>query len=629
MSIDALFCYAGIDETYTDAFGAPTKVSTESKLALLNAFGYVVSDDASAARVLRDAHMADALHPIRPVYVVRAGAATSWPQELVGAIDPVSAPGYYDVELGSDATRVIVAPAQAYVAGEIDQCPLWGIGAQLYALRSEKNWGIGDFGDLARLTSVAARSGASFVGLNPLHQLHLTNPSSASPYSPLSRRFLNALYIDVEDAASEFGADLAGVERACNRESALIDYPGVARAKCEALERIWAVANVERELEAFEAAHPGVRVVALYEAIMEVLRERAPDIESWLQWPAELRNSRSEAVARFCEAHAARVRFYVFLQWLADRQLRRIAQRAAGMPLGLYGDLAVGVDLASADVWADPDAFALGLSIGAPPDALNERGQNWGLPPFHPRALIARAYQPFIELIRANMQYTGALRIDHVMGLKRLFCIPRAYREGGGAYVNYDFEAMLGILALESQRNRCMVVGEDLGTVPEGFRERLQAERIFSCRVLPFERDEVRFFDAATYPADSIASAGTHDLPPFASWWRSAGDASRSQLVDAFEAAGIEAVHVAMDERAALEAAHRFLARTRSRLMLAQMEDLLAQREQVNVPGTTTEEPNWSRKYEVLVEHLESCDIFAAIVAILRNERPLNREAHV
>ncbi|MBV8638874.1 MAG: 4-alpha-glucanotransferase [Candidatus Eremiobacteraeota bacterium] len=646
--IDELLAYAGIDDDYADAFGRRADVSVETKLAILNALGYDVSDDASAARVLRDARVADGLHSLKPVYVVREGDARSWPDPVAHILDPDTEPGYYDLEIGEDTSRAIVAPRQAYVAPGVDRARVWGASAQLYALRSKTNWGIGDFGDLQALVALTRQNGGSLIGLNPLHQLHLTNPSAASPYAPLSRRYLNALYIDVAAAAREFGVSVDDRAAAALRASEFVDYAGVARAKLAALEQIFDAIRVDRELDAFSAREPDVRAAAVYEAIMEVFSQRDPSIRTWLQWPAELRDQQSNAVRVFAQAHERRIAFYMFLQWLADRQLAGAADVASGMAIGLYRDLAVGVDLASVDVWSDPDAYALGLSVGAPPDPLNPAGQNWGLPPLHPRALVARAYDPFIALLRANMRHAGALRIDHVMGLRRLFCIPRERPAGGGAYVKYDFEAMLGIVALESHLHRCMVIGEDLGTVPEGFRERLAPERIFSCRVLLFERDETSFRPPSEYPADSVASTGTHDLPTLTGWWRGADietrerlgwiDAqaareeqderkrSRAALVRALRDAGCLGEEEEPDEHTVLLAAHGFLARAGSRVVLVQLEDLLAQREQVNVPGTTTEEPNWTRKLALPIDAFETNDTFAAILRIMREERPLNRE---
>jgi len=452
-----------------------------------------------------------------------------------------------------------------------------------------------------------------------LHQLHLSNPSSASPYAPLSRRYLNALYIDVHAAAAEFGVALDGLDARALREGTLVDYAGVAAYKLDALERCYAKLRAQRPWQAF-AADPHVRDVARYEAIMEELSALDDEVYSWQQWPSELQNSRSAPVERFAAQHAQRVEFFIFLQWLADRQLAGTAKAASRMPIGLYRDLAVGVDLASADVWSDPGAFALGLSVGAPPDPLNTAGQNWGLPPLNPRILRERRYEPFIALLRANMRHAGALRIDHVMGLRRLYCIPRALPQGG-AYVNYDFDAMLGIVALESVRNHCMIVGEDLGTVPEGFRDYTARARVFSSRVLYFERDwDGRFRSPDEYPTDAVASTGTHDLPTLAGWWKAADGTTREQLLDAFAAAGIEVDRDALT--APLVAAYRYLARSRSRLVLLQLEDGIGSLDQVNVPGTVDEEPNWQRKLAVPVDALSAHPIFAAIVRALRDERP-------
>ena len=422
-------------------------------------------------------------------------------------------------------------------------------------------------------------------------------------------------------STSEFGVLLEGFDTRVLRDAPLVDYRGVAAYKLDALERCFEWLRGRRPWQDFAADNPGVREVALYEAIMEELCALDPQVYSWQQWPAQLQDARGAAVERFAAQHAQRVDFFVFLQWLADRQLAKAASAASTMPIGLYRDLAVGVDLASADVWSDPSAYALGLSVGAPPDPLNAAGQNWGLPPFHPRVLRERAYQPFVELLRANMRHAGALRIDHVMGLRRLFCIPRALPDSGGAYVNYDFDAMLGIVALESVRNRCMIVGEDLGTVPEGFRERTTQARVFSCSVLYFEREwGGRFRAPGDYPAQAVASTGTHDLPTLAGWWNRADGTTREQLLDALRSSGIE---VDGDQLTSLlVGAYRYLARSRSRLVLLQLEDGIGSLDQVNVPGTVDEEPNWQRKLAVPIDALPAHPIFAAIVRALREERP-------
>jgi len=563
-----------IDDRYADAFGNPIAVSPETMAAVSDALGGV---DGGVA----------------PVRVVRADRLES-PREI----------GYYD--------DMIVVPERAYLPESLEREAGWGIAAQLYGLRSSRNDGIGDFTDLATLATLADRAGASAVALNPLHQSHLANAAAASPYAPLSRRYLNALYIDVHAAAAEFGVSLGDFDTRALRDAPLVEYEHVAAFKLEALDRVFDALSERRPWAAFAAADRGLREVARYEAIMEMLTALDPDVYGWEQWPAELQDARGSAVERFAAQHAGRVEFFIFVQWLADRQLEAAARAASGMPIGLYRDLAVGVDLNSADVWSDPGAYALGLSVGAPPDPLKRAGQNWGLPPFHPRVLRERRYEPFIALLRANMRHAGALRIDHVMGLRRLFCIPRAFPEGGGAYVNYDFEEMLGIVALESVRNRCMIVGEDLGTVPDGFRERMHDARIFGCRVLQFN-----LYDN---PPDTVASTGTHDLPTWPAFWRDAGSGTREQLLAAFRSAGVNVTDDGLT--ALLVAAYRYLARSQSRLVLLQLEDGVGSYDQVNVPGTVDEEPNWQRKLAVPLETLAEYPIFVAIARALREERP-------
>jgi 4-alpha-glucanotransferase len=562
-----------IDDRYADAFGNPVIVSSETMAAMRDALG---GEDEGVA----------------VVRVVRVDQLET-PREI----------GYYD--------DMIVVPTQAYVPEALERVPAWGLAAQLYALRSSRNDGIGDFTDLANLAALADRSGASTVALNPLHQSHLTNASAASPYAPLSRRYLSALYIDVHAAAAEFDVSLADFDTRALRDAPLVEYEHVAAFKLEALERIFDALYERRPWSNFAAADPGLRDVARYEAIMELLTALDPDVYGWQQWPLELQDARGPAVEHFAAQHAKRVEFFIFVQWLADRQLERAAHAASSMPIGLYRDLAVGVDLNSADVWSDPGAYALGLAVGAPPDPLNTAGQNWGLPPFHPRALRERRYEPFIALLRANMRHAGALRIDHVMGLRRLFCIPRAL-PGGGAYVNYDFDAMLGIVALESVRNKCMIVGEDLGTVPEGFRERMHDARVFGCRVLQFN-----LYDN---PPDTVASTGTHDLPTWPAYWRDADAATRERILEAFRSAGVGVTDDGLTS--VLVAAYRYLARSASRLVLLQLEDGIGSYDQVNVPGTVDEEPNWQRKLAVPLETLAEYPIFAAIVHALREQRP-------
>jgi 4-alpha-glucanotransferase len=606
-----------IDAAYTDALGKPTVATPEVQRAVLDALGYDSVDDAAVSS-----------GELQPVYVVCERDLATLPDVVRASIVPDIGLGYHDVVTSMGATRLIVTPERAYVPSALDAAPRWGYAAQLYSLRSEHNWGIGDFGDLTALARLAQRSGASAVALNPLHQAHLTNPAAASPYAPLSRRYLNALYIDIDDAARRCSASVEAPDLGGLRRATLIDYRGVAYVKLQALETIFATGTHRDAVRAFALGDPGLLAMATYEAIMEREVVRDASIYGWMQWPRELRDANGPGVAAFAREHVERIEFFTFLQWLADEQLARAAQAASSMAIGLYRDLAVGVDLASVDVWSDPGAFALDLAIGAPPDPLNEDGQNWGLPPFHPRALRDRAYEPFVTLLRANMRHAGALRIDHVMGLRRLFCMARSLPKAGGVYVNYDFDAMLGIVALESHINRCMVVGEDLGTVPDGFRERLSEARVFMCRVLFFEREpDGRFRAPDQYTRGAVASTGTHDLPTLAGRLAESDPESletRRRLIEALSSLGL--LDAASEETltALLVATYRYLGRTRSELALVQLEDALGSREQVNVPGTIDEQPNWQRKLITKLEELEHHPIFAAIAQAMRDVRPLN-----
>ncbi|HKU66839.1 MAG TPA: 4-alpha-glucanotransferase [Candidatus Baltobacteraceae bacterium] len=577
-----------VEDGYTDFYGAYHAAPPQTKRAILRALG---PDEQSGGA-------------LEPVYVFRAGEPANVPGVPPGERFQ---PGYYEHAHGGERTTLIAVPPHAYVPEELERRGRWGIAAQLYSLRSGENWGIGDFGDLDRLVGIALDAGAACVALNPLHALHLTSPRAASPYSPSSRFFLNPLYIDVPAARATLGAgdwDLGASEMLLRslREADLIAYEAVAQVKLRALRELYE--HHDRRAETFERFRTfvreggeGLQYLAVYQALASFFNARDPAAHGWLQWPAQFQNPQSADVAQFARAHPAQVEFYQFLQWLADEQLARAARGAAPMTIGLYRDLAVGVDAASADVWMDREAFCAGISAGAPPDPMNERGQNWGLPPLNPRVLRRRAYKPFVDLLRANMRYAGALRIDHVMSLMRLFCIPEGMPASEGTYLRYPFEEMLGVLALESLRNRCTIVGEDLGTVPDGFRDRMARARVFSCRVLYFEDDPAR------YPRDAVASTGTHDLPPLRKYWEQNGVVCEGADDDTVLRLVIET--------------YRRLGSGAALLVLAQLEDLLLVREQVNTPGTVDELPNWQQKIPVALEDLPRERGFRAVARAL------------
>lgn len=593
-------------------------------------------------------------------------------------LDVALPPGYHGLTLLADGVPLAqggcaVAPERCYrppALREHGRC--WGLSVQLYGLRSERNWGVGDFNDLAKLATRAGTLGASIVGVNPLHALFPHNPKHASPYSPSSRLFLNTLYLDVPSiddfaqcAEAKALVDSSAVQRrlAALREAPLVDYAGVAALKMQVLELVYArfrreevarhSSRAAQFLEFKNRADASLARHAEFEALQEHFSREDRSCWGWPAWPAEYRAPNAPAVMRFAEEHAARIDFYAYLQWQADlqRAAAAAAANAGGVEAGLYFDLAVSVDRGGADTWAYQELFAPDASVGAPPDAFNANGQDWGLPPMVPSRLREAGYAPFIALLRANMRNAGALRIDHVMGLMRLFWIPPGGTPADGAYVQYPFEDLLGLVALESQRHQCLVIGEDLGTVPDEVRAALAANDILSYRVLWFERDASGDFKApAAYPEQALATASTHDLPTLAGWWEGRDIALRADLgllgrnsdpqahieERARDRARLLAAMARADvcdpdvgrsdiERLTPElacAVQRFLAKTRAVLLIVQLDDAFGAREQANLPGTTDTHPNWRRKASRTLEHGLTDDDFVALATALRDLRP-------
>lgn len=548
---------------------------------------------------------------------------------------------------------------------------LWGLTVQLYSLRSQRNWGIGDFTDLFQMVELTAAAGGDVVGLNPLHALFPDNPAHISPYSPSHRAFLNVLYIDVE-AVPGFAACKAASHRVANadfqeklqalRETALVNYVGVAGAKFEILRHLFAsFRSGNGKGQAKFAAWRAVQGTSLenharFEALQAHFRDQDANIWGWPAWPAEYHDPSSPAVAAFAKDHAEIVDWHAWLQWLADTQLAAVAARAKelGMAIGLYRDLAVGASPGGSEVWQWQAVFADGASTGAPPDDLNLLGQDWGLPPFVPHRLRAADYAPFIEVLRANMKHTGALRIDHVMGLSRLFWVPRDVPATEGAYVAYPFEDMLGLVARESVAAECLVIGEDLGTVPAGFRERLFDAGVLSYHPLMFERyEDGQFRLPADMPPQALVAAGTHDLPTLSGFWQGIDNEVRTQLrlfpsdelrqrliaerdwdrgrlLWALERENLLPQGVSKDSAtltelplAVIKAVHAYLACSPAQVMVVQPEDIFGCVEQINVPGTIEHQhPNWQRKLPLPLEDWAADERFVPISAALRNARP-------
>jgi (1->4)-alpha-D-glucan 1-alpha-D-glucosylmutase len=588
--------------------------------------------------------------------------------------------GYYEVTLTDGANALAagtlaVAPSACYRPATLRAGGrAWGVAVQLYALRSGRNWGIGDFTDLARVAEICGARGAQVIGVNPLHALYPHRPAHASPYSPSSRRFVNVLYVDVEAVAEftdcaqarahvhapAFQADLAAL-----RAAPLVDYVGVGALKLAVLRMLYAHARDHAQAPsrarwtAFESfkSREGQALArhALFEGLQAHFFEHDSSVWGWPAWPEAYRHPELPAVARFAKAHAADVDFYAWLQWQAVLQRDAAADCAAraGVAIGVYADLAVSADRGGAEVWSDQDLYASAASVGAPPDDFNPRGQDWGLPPLVPNRLRDTGYASFIAVLRANMRGAGALRIDHVMGLMRLYWVPADATPAQGAYVHYPFADLLGLVALESHRHHCVVIGEDLGTVPDEVRTALARNDILSYRVLWFERDERGcFIDPSSYPEAALAVASTHDLPTIAGWWASDDIALRArrdklapgvdldgllaqrvrdrrQLLEALVAAGMLPPEMASHPDAATGlapaiacAAQAYLAATPSTLTMVQAEDALGVREQVNLPGTIDEHPNWRRKLPVELEHWADHDGFGAVLSAVAALRP-------
>lgn len=574
--------------------------------------------------------------------------------------------GYYEIELETGGKKyksvLAVAPEKCYANETLEKERLWGFAVQLYSLNSSRNWGIGDFTDLYNLVDICKCSGADVIGLNPLNVLSHDFPEDASPYGSVSRLFLNPIYIDVEKVPGFTPEDMASCRDkvAGLRDSELIQYTPVYGLKITMLEKLYRrmlqdkKSSYYADYEAY-CRRKGAELdkLALFQALSE---ERAHTVwGGWKAWEEEYRNSNSRAVAEYAKKHHERIGFFKYLQFEAERQFDAVKKHIdeQGLKIGLYRDLAVGVCQNSAELWGDYETFIKDAGAGAPPDELFCNGQNWGLGAFHPEVLKERAYEPYIKVLRANMHNAGALRIDHAMGLMRLFVILN--QEECGSYVLYNFADMLNILAIESWLNRCTIVGESIGIVPEGFIEKMAEKNIGSLSVLWVERPlgSSDFKSPSEYPAKAFASVGTHDMPPLKMWWfgyeiaekHKLGIYTEEQMNWCYHERELERRKLlfALDSNAVWpedkprrgdylygeaypegieEAVHRFVARAPSEVFLSQLEDILHVEKMQNVPGIDRDQhPNWRRKLPVRLENLESDIAYVRNIAAIKKER--------
>jgi 4-alpha-glucanotransferase len=575
--------------------------------------------------------------------------------------------GYYDIQVWVSSSRfqrqarmlLIIAPDQMYIPESLVRERLWGINLPLYAIRSTSNWGIGDCGDVQRFLTLGSRFKAGIIGLNPLHHLGVNLHDSISPYYPTSRCYSSPLYLDLNlvpemsacPEAQDFMARsevLALVE--VLRQGRQVNYPEVARLKFTVLAMLLdafvknhglpSSPQTERcrDFAAFlERRGESLRHFATFLALSEYWQTQEKDYRTWQEWPAAYHDPTGPTVAEFARCHERQLLLHAYAQWLLAGQLQetQAEARTRNLSLGLYFDLAVGVNPGGFDTWENQELFALGLDIGAPPDDFSPLGQNWGLAPLSPQQLRAQGYDYFIKLLRQNCPAGGALRIDHVMGLFRLYWIPRGASPAQGAYIRYPAEEMLKILALESVRQQTAIIGEDLGTVAPYIREQLTEYRVMSTRLFYFERQGNGDFNRPSqYPEWALASITTHDLPTLAGFWQGRDIDMRQQLnlfpdaqavdrswedrrrakaaiIDLLRDKGWFSQEIAEDLSAQAELPEQVkwgvishMAQTPCRLILLSLEDIFSWLDQQNLPGTKDEYPNWRLKLPMLLEEI-------------------------
>ena len=616
----------GIDDRFHDAHGVEHLTTPETRAALLAAMGIDPQVDAppdaprglgsedSAVRVLVPGHVDRALAGPAEL-VLEDGTSLAVDGEL-----PATLPfGYHQLRPrnGGAPTLLIVSPGRCFLP---DGLRVWGFAAQLYATRSRDSWGIGDLADLARLGRWTRSLGGGALMVNPLTAATPVPPIEPSPYYPSSRRFRNPLYLHIEDIPGWNDLPAADRDRLGNAGRALnagprIDRDAIFRIKQEALEALYARFSDSDDFAAFRAEQgAALNEFTTYCALAE---QHGKD---WRRWPEGYRRPDGADVARFAADNQPRIRFHAWLQWRLDEQLAR-----ASGEIAVVHDLPIGLDIAGADAWCWQDFMAAGVSVGAPPDEFNAAGQDWGLTPFIPVRLRAAGYRPFIETIRAMLRHAGGLRIDHVMGLFRLFWIPRGLGAKGGTYVRSHADEMLAIVALESVRAKAFIVGEDLGTVEPGVRERLAEQRMLSYRLLYFEPTPPEQF-----PELALSSITTHDLPTIAGLWTGADLEAQKRIGLHPNEDGTRGLRNklrdlgGLDEHAppqlAIEATHRVLARAPSRILLATLDDAVATPDRPNMPGTINEWPNWSLPLPAPLEDIESAELPRHLARLLARE---------
>ena len=656
---------AGIAVDWTDANGKPQTVSDSVLRKVLRGLGHPADTAEELEESLNAVGKAAQSHRLPPLLTVEHGqpldlgkffepgtacevkledgSTLSLSLDKLAALPGLLPVGYQDVHIQQQHFTLAVAPQRCYSVADAygqETAHAWGLGVQLYAVRRSGDGGFGDTQALETLVRSAGERGADALAISPMHAMSSSDNTRYSPYSPSSRLFLNSLYaapaaVLGEDTVRTAIEDSGLSETLQSLEALpLVDWPAAAGAKQRLMRALYdSFRQTEHALNGDFSAfrHAGGEALenhCRYEALQADFKARGESLD-WRQWPQQWHDPRGSAVAEFAEAQAEEIAFHAFCQWLIDRCLAKVQKSArdSGMKIGLIADLAVGADGAGSQAWSRQDELLADLTVGAPPDILNRSGQSWGISAFSPEGLKRNGFRAFIEMLRANFAHAGGLRIDHIMGLQRLWLIPADAKPGEGAYLQFPIDDMLRLLALESHRHQAVVLGEDLGTVPDGLREKLAAKQMLGMRVLLFEQNDGEFTDHQAWPDNALATSTTHDLPTLNGWWHGRDiDWNRDlELIDEptekqwrvtreherralrqvlspelqhSESEGIE------DIDAIIDASTRFLGLTPAPLVLLPIDDALGIEEQANLPGTIDSHPNWRRRYSAHAQNL-------------------------
>lgn len=724
-TLDAFMEMKGIDPNFVDAWGNPAVVTDQNVRSLITKMGYNAENDNELQEIITNEQKEHWLSFLPSVSIFKqtdkfifevclpidfaADAlcysvkteegkkvtltlkATDF--ELIGVTDISDVEyqcylvhfdnalplGYHSLELlekGNDEPlaimSLIIAPQACYTPPEmVEGKKLWGASIQLYCLKSQSNWGIGDFSDLKVLLKKTKDNGGDFIGLNPIHALAPSQPENGSPYSPSSRKWLNLLYADLEaiDEMSrnkalqekiktpEFQAQLSGL-----RDTKWVDYKGVTELKVSVLKALYATLNdksaaSKKRLKQFKAYIASKDESLMHQASYDALQFKflAEDMHSWgwPVWPESFKSFQSEGSQQWIAENEDAVLFWCYCQWVTELQIEEadLYAKSLGMTLGLYRDLAVGVGKSSSEVWANQDLYSSEVSVGAPPDILGPLGQSWGLPPIAPDKMVKAGYQPFIDLLQANMSHCGSLRIDHAMGLLRLWWVPEGATADSGTYIYYAIEDMLNLLALESMRNECLVIGEDLGTVPDGMDVLLKDAGVYSYKVFFFEvGEDGNYISPNDYKQQAMATLSTHDMPTIKGYWHcddlhlgkelglyldqdalnglmSGRLGSKQKILNTLhehnslpENYNRDALYTGMDQTLNFSM-QKHLAKGSSALLSLQLEDFLEMDAPVNVPGTFDEYRNWQRKLSCDLDGIFNNESIKTLLADLTKAR--------